>query len=182
VERAAARAWRRRPTGLTTAQCDLGTASSRTQGCTDDYSACLAADGADTAACIATLESCLEPRHRENPPGEGMCSGHDGGRPEGAGHDGRGGHRGRGPHPDAAALQACRDALDACLVATPTDLTCIDTSRACVRAAFDAAFTAACADASANCTGDASEPCTRLLERCAAGVGGTNSTCAADAN
>lgn len=69
-------------------------------------------------------------------------------------------------------MQSCRDALTACLAANPADATCEDTEHACVRAAFDAAFTAACDDATVRCANDTSEPCTRILARCAQGVGG----------
>ncbi|MFO0601328.1 MAG: hypothetical protein U0228_38825 [Myxococcaceae bacterium] len=198
---------------LETAQCDLGNVSSRVTACTTDYSTCIAAEGADLAACRATLESCLAPPHRDNPgDGDGgMCGGRGPGGPGGPGgpppdldgglppppHDGaggplgpppdldggrppHGGRGGRGPHPDRAALQACRDGLDACLTANPADLTCIDTSRECVKAAFDAAFAAACADATTRCANDTSEPCTRILARCADGASGTNATCSAN--
>jgi hypothetical protein len=74
-------------------------------------------------------------------------------------------------------VQACRDALTACQTANAADTTCVDTEHACVKAAFDAAFEAACADATVRCANDTSEPCTRILERCAAGVSGTNNTC-----
>jgi hypothetical protein len=175
---------------LEAAQCDLGALEAAADACRTTYDTCRAVEGADVTACRQALHDCLPPPPERRQRGEhgdgGEClrdgdEGHrpppphdaDGGRPEGGGRPGpRGEGGGRGPHPDPAAVQACRDALDACLTANSEDTTCRETERACVRAAFDAAFQAACEDATVRCANDTSAPCTRILARCAEGVGG----------
>lgn len=185
---------------LETAQCDLGAFEEAAAACRATYDACIAADGADLDACRSALHDCLPPPpdHRGHGPGDmdGGCSppdeagglpppppDADGGLPPPPrdGHDGPppGADGGRPPRdgapivqPDAAAVQACRDALDACLAADATDVTCRQTEHACVRAAFDAAFQAACDTAEADCANDTSTECTQLLNVCAQGVGG----------
>lgn len=172
---------------LEAAQCDLGALETAAAACRATYDTCRTAEGANLEACRQALHECLPPPPDRRPRGErgdgGECMrdedggrrpppppGADGGRPEG--HHGPGRHGGRGPHPDPAAVQACRDALHACLTANPEDPTCRETEHACVRAAFGAAFLAACDEATVRCANDTSEPCTRILARCAEGVGG----------
>jgi hypothetical protein len=176
---------------LETAQCDLGAFEEAAAACRATYDACTAADGADLDACRSALHDCLPPPpdHRDHGPGDldGGCRpppppGADGGLPPPPrdGHDGPppGAEGGRPPRgapivqPDAAAIQACRDALDACLAADATDVTCRQTEHECVRAAFDAAFQAACDTAEADCANDTSTECTQLLDVCAQGVAG----------
>ena len=186
---------------LEVAQCDFGSFDAAAAACRTTFEACIAVDGADVAACRTALHECLPPPPdraghmdgdggscrghgdadggmRGPPPGGGM-GGPRGPRPDGDGGV-RGPHQGRGPHPDPAAIQACREALNACVAADATDTTCETTESSCVRAAFDAAFQAACDEATVRCANDTSEPCTRILARCAAGVGGTNGTCAVE--
>lgn len=171
---------------LEAAQCDLGALETAAAACRATYDACIAADGADLAACRQALHDCLPPPPDRRPRGEhgdgGDCQrgedggqrpppplDADGGRPEA--HRGHGGP-GRGPHPEPAEVQACRDALDACLAADPADTTCRETEHACVRAAFEAAFQAKCDEATVRCANDTSDACTRILARCAEGVSG----------
>lgn len=176
---------------LETAQCDFGGFEAVAQACRATYDACVAAEGADVAVCRAALHECLPPPPDHAGRG-GDCDGGqrpprgprpelDGGMPPppprdlDGGHGGR--HGGRGPHPDPAAIQSCRDALASCQAADPTDVTCVETEHACVRAAFEAAFQAACDEATVRCASETSEACTRILARCADGVGGTNASC-----
>lgn len=112
--------------------------------------------------------------HQGPPPDGGFGPGGPGGhRPHGGGKGGPGG----APRiqPDAAALTACHDALDACLAVTGADAkACFEAEHACNKAAFDAAFTAACASASAGCTGTQvpADACAKIAERCAQGIKG----------
>ena len=69
-------------------------------------------------------------------------------------------------------MLACRDALTACLAADPTDVTCRETERTCVRDAFRAAFDAACADATETCANIPADACAALTARCAEGIDG----------
>lgn len=174
---------------LETAQTDFCAFRAQADACRQAFDACVAVEGADVEACRVTLHGCLPPPPERRERGGGHCEGMgDGGvrppRPEGGeGHPfgpppggprpgGRGGHGGPGPHPEPAAVQACRDALTACLAADPADTTCVETERTCVREAFRAAFDAACADATATCATLPAEACTRLTERCAQGIDG----------
>lgn len=112
------------------------------------------------------------------PPPDGMhggggCDGlADGGMPPGGGHRGGPGGPGGGPRvePDAAAVQACHDALDACLAASPGDASCFQTEHDCMHAAFDAAFQALCD--SITCDPATDTDCARLVQRCTEGVAG----------
>lgn len=179
---------------LETVQADFCAFRAQADACRATFDACVAGAGADVEACRTALHDCLPPPPARPPrEGGGRCEGMgdggvrppppllpDGGvgHPEGpggpGGHRGPGGHGGRGPgpQPEPAAVQACRDALTACLAATPGDATCIETERSCVRDAFRAAFEAACADATAICATISDEACTRLTQRCAEGVDG----------
>lgn len=65
------------------------------------------------------------------------------------------------PLPPPPELAACHDALHACVAGGGDRKACFDADRACVKAAFDAAFTALCATN----TGDE-----RLTKLCAGGV------------
>ena len=84
------------------------------------------------------------------------------------------GHRGPPPPlPAPAVIQACRDALSACVQANPGgEATCVQTERQCERDAFAAAFQAACADAAIRCAQpDApADICARITDRCAQGI------------
>lgn len=172
---------------LEVAQADFCTDRAAASACRETYDTCVTAAGADataTQACVDALHACLPPPPHARGGGDG-CVGMegDGGGPRGEHHHGDGGvdghhggrggghEGGRGPQPDAAAVQACRDAEQACLTADPADTTCVDTERQCVRAAFAAAFEAACTDAQAACTDASTEGCTEILARCAAGIG-----------
>jgi hypothetical protein len=181
---------------LSAAQCTFLANREAADACRDAFTTCVAQPSADVAACLATLELCLPPPpdagvghhggHHGPPPldggfgpppvGEGPGMGpdcqHDGGQPPPP--HGRGGHPGEGPgpmHPDAAAITACRDALQACLAATPTSVSCLETQRTCERAAFVAPFAAACAGAP-SCTVTSDPACAELQERCSEGVDG----------
>ncbi len=180
---------------LETAQCDLGTFEEAAAACRATYDACIAVEGADVDACRSALHDCLPPPpdHRGHGDMDEGCrppDDFDGGLPPP--RDGRddppppprdadggfsGGPRGDHGHPpivqpDAAAIQACRDALDACLAADATDVTCRQTEHDCVRAAFEAAFQAACDTATTDCADDTSTECTQLLRVCSEGVAG----------
>jgi hypothetical protein len=76
--------------------------------------------------------------------------------PDGEGGGGKGGHGGepgfckKVPLPPPAEVIACRDALDTCVAGTTDDAAkkaCLETHHACVKAAFDAARTAAAGSA-----------------------------------
>lgn len=109
------------------------------------------------------------------PPGGphgGGCDGM-GPPPGGEGPRGPGGPGGGGGplvQPDPVAVQACHDALDACLAASPGDASCFQTEHDCMHAAFDAAFQALCA--SITCDPATDVDCARLVQRCTEGVGG----------
>lgn len=172
---------------LETAQADFCAFRAQADACRQTFDACLAAESADVEACRTALHDCLPPPPpRPEREGGGRCDGMgdggvrppppprpDGGLPPPPHQGGRGGHR--GPplvQPDPAVVQACRDALTACLAATPGDATCQETERSCVRDAFRAAFEAACADTTASCAALPSDACTRLTQRCNEGVDG----------
>lgn len=178
---------------LETVQSDFCAFRAQAEACRQTFDACLAVEGADLEACRSALHDCLPPPppRPEGAGGGGRCEGmggHDGGMrppppfgppPPGAGGEGPrgsghpGGHRPPPPvQPDPAAVQACRDGLLACQAANPTDPTCQQTERACVRDAFRAAFEAACAEATSLCATLPAEACTRLTQRCAEGVDG----------
>jgi hypothetical protein len=179
---------------LESAQTDFCTFRAEADACRQAFDACVAVEGADLEACRTALHDCLPPPP-ERP--EGMCRGGgdggvrppppDGGVPPPGGlpppggrpGPGGGGHHRPGPipvHPEPAAIQACRDALEACLAATPGDVTCQETERQCVRDAFRAAFDAACADVDALCASlpaDApADACARVTARCTEGIDG----------
>lgn len=173
---------------LETAQADFCNFRAQADACRATFETCLAAAGADEAACRTTLHDCLpppppRPEGRGGGRGGGHCEGMDDGGlpPPGGPHpDGRGGRGGPHPggpggpppQPEPAAVQACRDALTACLAASPGDVTCLETERSCGRDAFRAAFQAACADATAICATLPAQACPRLTQRCAEGVDG----------
>lgn len=173
---------------LETAQTDYCTVQAAAEQCRADYDACVLAAGADTEACRQALRACLPmPPDRRGGGDGGHCMHGDGGArpprpPPGdggvppEGHPGGRHGGGRMPHPDPAALDACRTALADCLAASPGDATCLATEKTCIRDAFRAAFDAACADAAAGCTNlpanAPAEACTRLQQRCAEGVDG----------
>ena len=187
---------------LETVQSNFCEFRAQAEACRAAFDACLAVAGADEAACRTTLHDCLPPPPpRPEGMGGGRCEGmgpggggvrppppllpdgglpppppggpHQGGRgPGGPGGPHPGGAGGPPPQPEPAAVQACRDALTACLAATPGDATCLETERTCVRDAFRAAFEAACADATTACASLPAEACTRLTQRCAEGVDG----------
>jgi hypothetical protein len=73
--------------------------------------------------------------------------------------------------PEPVAVTACHDALAACLTATPADPVCFETEHACEKAAFAAAFSAACQVAQP-CTPTGDPACAELQERCHEGVDG----------
>lgn len=187
---------------LETVQSDFCSFRAQADACRATFDACIAVAGADQAACETALHDCLPPPPPRPAGGGhgGGCEGMgpddggvrpppplrpDGGQPPPGGPRGPGGHEGRGgpggpggaggpppPQPEPAAVQACRDALTACLAATPGDAACLETERTCVRDAFRAAFEAACADATAICTTLPADACARLTARCAEGVDG----------
>ena len=116
----------------------------------------------------------LPPPPPGGPHGGGGCDGM--GPPPGGegprGPGGPGGPGGGGPlvQPDPLAVQACHDALDACLAATPGDASCFQAEHDCMHAAFDAAFQALCSSITCDPATDAD--CARLVQRCTEGVGG----------
>lgn len=175
---------------LTEAAASAEDAKVTADACFAAFESCKTADGADLAACKATLKECLPAEahpgpHCGPPRGKGKGSPHgpngdcdggagerdggpahehpapdgdddgdaDGGRPKGG--PGGGGHGGGGgkepgfckkvPLPSSPEVQACRDALDACITAGSDHKTCFDAEHACVKAAFDAAAAAAAA-------------------------------------
>ena len=65
------------------------------------------------------------------------------------------------PLPPSPELKACHDTLDTCISGGADRKVCMDADRACVKAAFDAAFQAACA---------ATDKDERLTKLCAGGV------------
>lgn len=172
---------------LETAQTDFCAFRAQADACRQAFDACAAVEGAEVEACRTTLHQCLPPPPERPDRAGGHChgrgdsgaraprpgEGHPFGPPPGGPRPGgRGGHGGPGPHPEPAAVQACRDALTACLAADAADTTCVVTERTCVREAFRAAFDAACADATATCASLPAEACARLTERCAQGIDG----------
>ena len=79
------------------------------------------------------------------------------------------------PLPEKAAIEACRAAFDACLSQTPVDsAACRDAEKACIGAAFEAAFAARCEEAATRCANpDApADKCAEITARCAEGVHG----------
>jgi hypothetical protein len=169
---------------LTAAQCTYQTSNTEAQACFDTFEACKSAANADLAACQTALRSCLPlPPVGSHPghggAGDGNCPNMGGGASDGGmGHGGPGGHGGRGGRGrgslavDSAALQACHEALTACVAAGGTD--CYQTEHDCAHAVFAAAFQAECAAATAACAkagADAAE-CARITERCTQGVDG----------
>jgi hypothetical protein len=79
------------------------------------------------------------------------------------------------PLPDPAAIQACRDTLDACLTAAPEDPAgCREAERGCVGEAFRAAFEARCEEAALKCAepNAPADRCGEIAVRCAEGVDG----------
>jgi hypothetical protein len=68
-------------------------------------------------------------------------------------------------------VQACHDALNTCLAATPGDVACFETERTCIHDAFAAAFAAVCATAS-SCDAATDPACAHLQQRCTEGVDG----------
>ncbi|MBK7857120.1 MAG: hypothetical protein IPJ65_00595 [Archangiaceae bacterium] len=165
---------------LTTAQCNYGDAN----GCFDTFNTCVAAEGADLAACNTALHACLPPPPSRGDGGmPGGCNG-GGGRPGHGGPGGPGGHDGGPPgphdhHGGAPGLtRACHDALEACLAAAPADpRTCFDTEHQCVKDELAADFAARCDDALAECASVTSDACTAVTQRCADGVGAMPATC-----
>lgn len=166
---------------LETAQADFCAVKAAADQCRSDYDACILGAGADTQACRGAFHACLpRPPDRRGGGPRGGAGQHCIGRGDGGvrpppprlpgGH--RGGPRG-GVSPEPAAVEACRVTLAECLAATPGDASCIETERACIRTAFQAAFDAACADAAAGCTqlpaGAPAGACERLQRRCAEG-------------
>jgi hypothetical protein len=169
---------------LETAQSEFCTFREEAQACRATFDACVLVEGADVDACRTALHDCLPPPPPR--PEGGRCHGGgdggvrppppDGGLPPPGGPrgpgPGPGGPGGFSPRPELAAITACRDALAACLAASPGEVTCVETEHSCVRDAFRAAFDAACADASTACQSLPAEACTRLTERCAQGIDG----------
>jgi hypothetical protein len=150
---------------LSQAQCTYQGFDAAAKACFDSFKTCLANAETNTPAdCQAALKACLPappPRPTGGPDGGGMPGGCDGDGHGGPG--GPGGHGGPGgpppllpdgglpppppgapPLPDPAALQACHDAANACIAAGTSQDSCASTEHDCIRAAFQAAFAAAC--------------------------------------
>jgi hypothetical protein len=124
------------------------------EACLETFTTCLRAEGADQASCRQALYGCLPPPF-----------------PERGGDDDRhGGHGRPAVRPDSAEVQGCRDALDACLAAAPGEASCFEAERACMHAAFDAAFQTLCA--TVTCDAATDPDCERLVQRCTEGVAG----------
>ncbi|MBL8923829.1 MAG: hypothetical protein JNJ54_33545 [Myxococcaceae bacterium] len=109
---------------------------------------------------------------RPPPPDGGFGPGHPGGRGRGHGRGPGGpGRGGRGPvQLDEAAAASCRTASRACLEAGTDEATCRDQARLCLHDAFEAAFTARCAELTAACAANLGMNCDELTARCAEGV------------
>lgn len=177
---------------LTAAQCDAQTARAAVDACFDAFRTCKSAEGADEAACKATLDACVPeglPKRGRHGPHDGGCGGGkdhrgpppgdrpefrpDGGRPEGGprGHGrGPGGGGKRGPiGADPAAIDACRTATQTCIDAGTAEETCREQTRTCVHDALAAAFAARCAELTETCTTEQAPGCEALTQRCSEG-------------
>ncbi|MFO0667321.1 MAG: hypothetical protein U0174_25445 [Polyangiaceae bacterium] len=113
------------------------------------------------------------PKGQGGPGGQGAGvsgDGPQGGGGPGGGGGGRGGPP-RGPRPDRAAMEACHTTFTSCINASEDVTPCFDAERTCVKAAFDAAFQARCAEDKTKCdNGDIpAEECTKITTRCAQG-------------
>jgi hypothetical protein len=77
-----------------------------------------------------------------------------------------------GPGPDRAALEACHDALRACLENGGDPAACFELGHSCIRDAFQAAFQARCNEVTAKCSNGEipADMCVAVVERCTQGV------------
>ncbi len=176
---------------LTEARSSYADARLAADACFATFEACKSAADADWKSCRDALHACLPEAAGPGPHcgGDGGGGRSRGGRRGDEGEGGErpsdgpardcdgggpapppgGGPRG-GDHPDfcnhvplppSAELQACHGANDACIAGGSDRKTCFDEDRACVKAAFDAAFATLCA---------ATDKDERLTKLCAGGV------------